>query len=148
MALESTALIMLGMQRDQFDPDAPTRGLIEDPDMVDRVHDALIAAAGLGDRVRPLIRHRGEHVFHQYIVRVEQRDALRQHLADQSIGSEVYYPIPLHLQECFTNLGYREGDFPVAERAAQQVLALPIYPGLPASSQERVIEAIAGFCKN
>ncbi len=111
-------------------------------------YDGLIAAAGLDDRVRPLIRHRGEHVFHQYMVRVEQRDALRQHLADQSIGSEVYYPIPLHLQECFTNLGYREGDFPIAERAAQQVLALPIYPGLPASSQERVIEAIAGFFKN
>ena len=108
-------------------------------------YDRLLVEAGIHDRIRPLERHAGEHVFHQYVVRVQRRDELRQHLASQDIGSEVYYPIPLHLQECFTNLGYREGDFPVAERAAREVLALPIYPGLTQAAQERVIESIKGF---
>lgn len=108
-------------------------------------YDELISAHEIGDRVRPLRRHEGTHVFHQYVVRVDRRDELRRYLASRGIGSEVYYPIPLHLQECFTNLGYREGDFPVAERAAREVLALPIYPGLSEASQVRVIESIRDF---
>lgn len=108
-------------------------------------YDDLIAAHGIRDRIRPLRRHEGTHVFHQYIVRVERRDELRAYLAGLGIGSEVYYPIPLHLQECFTNLGYREGDFPVAERAAREVLALPIYPGLSEAAQVRVIASIRAF---
>lgn len=110
-------------------------------------YDRLLAEAGLADGLRPLRRHGGRHVFHQYMIRTPRRDALRAHLADKGIGSEVYYPIPLHLQECFTQLGYREGDFPVTERAAREVLALPIHPGLRPDEIERVVAALADFCR-
>jgi len=90
---------------------------------------------------------RGEHVWNQYTIRVPggHRDRLRQHLAQASIGSEVYYPIPLHLQPCFRNLGYGVGSLPHTERAATEVLSLPIFPGLTGAQQARVVRSIAQF---
>ena len=85
------------------------------------------------------------HVFHQYVVRAYRREELREFLAARKIGTEVYYPIPLHLQPCFIYLGYREGDFPEAERAAKEVLALPMFPELTEEEQRRVVESIAAF---
>jgi dTDP-4-amino-4,6-dideoxygalactose transaminase len=85
------------------------------------------------------------HTFHQYVVRVEQRDALREHLGKLGLGTEVYYPTPLHLQACFADLGYREGSFPESERACKGVMALPIFPELQASERERMVAGIASF---
>ena len=85
------------------------------------------------------------HVFHQYVVRAYRRDELREFLTARKIGTEIYYPIPLHLQPCFVYLGYREGDFPKAERAAKEVLALPMFPELTEEEQRRVVESIADF---
>jgi len=83
------------------------------------------------------------HVWHQYVIRSARRDALRDHLAEQQIGSEIYYPMPLHRQKALAYLGYAEGSFPEAERAAKEVLALPIFPEIRPDEQERVVEAIA-----
>ncbi len=95
--------------------------------------------------VLPYVDPRATHVFHQYVVRAPRRDALRAFLAERQIGSEVYYPLPLHLQPCFRGLGYAEGAFPESERAAKEVLALPIFPELTQQEQERVVSAIADF---
>ena len=95
--------------------------------------------------VLPYVDPRGTHVFHQYVIRVPRRDALRAFLTERGIGSEVYYPLPLHMQQCFESLGYAEGAFPESERAAREVLALPMFPELTQVEQEHVVEAIAAF---
>ena len=95
--------------------------------------------------VLPWVDPRADHVFHQYVIRAPRRDQLRQYLADRGIGSEIYYPVPLHLQVSLQSLGYTQGSFPVSEQAAAEVLALPIYPELREDEQDRVVEAIASF---
>ena len=86
-----------------------------------------------------------EHVFHQYTVRADRRDKLRDHLKRAGVGCAVYYPVPLHLQPCFVELGYRVGSMPESERACAEVLSLPIYPELTTEQQQRVVEAIEEF---
>jgi dTDP-4-amino-4,6-dideoxygalactose transaminase len=88
-----------------------------------------------------------QHVYHQYTIRVERRDALQQFLSARKIGSTVYYPYPLHLQPLYASLGHKPGDFPHAERAAQEVLSLPMYPELRKEQVARVVDAIAEFLK-
>ncbi len=95
--------------------------------------------------VLPHVSQQAHHVFHQYVLRVQRRDDLRAFLAERKISTEIYYPIPLHLQPCFEYLGYREGDLPAAELAAKQVLALPMFPELTEDEQKWVIENIAEF---
>jgi dTDP-4-amino-4,6-dideoxygalactose transaminase len=85
------------------------------------------------------------HVYHQFVIRAPRRDALRAFLADAGIGTEIYYPEPLHLQPCFAELGYRPGSLPIAERACREVLALPIQPALAAPAREYVVEQIERF---
>lgn len=104
----------------------------------------LFEEAGLIGRViLPDIPAGRTHIFHQYVVRVPDRDRVRAHLTDCGIGSEIYYPVPFHLQECFRHLPYERGDFPHAERAADSVLALPIYGELSREQQAFVVSSIA-----
>ena len=95
----------------------------------------------------PLEPEAFEHVYHQYTIRAEPRDALQRHLAARKIGSTIYYPHPLHLQPLYATLGHRAGDFPHAERAAREVLSLPMYPELRRDQIARVVETIAEFLK-
>lgn len=114
-------------------------------------YDRLLAAAGLVGKkanspVRPLqTSPRAFHVFHQYVIRAHRRDELRPFLSDRKIGTEVYYPVPLHLQPCFAYLGYSAGDLPESERASSEVLALPMFPELTEAEQQCVVESIAEF---
>ena len=85
------------------------------------------------------------HIYHQYVVRAFRRDELRNFLTEQGIGTEIYYPVPLHLQPCFAYLGYKAGDLPESERASKEVLALPMFPELREDEQQRVVAAIAEF---
>ncbi len=116
-------------------------------------YDALFAKAGLAEAgtypshgvVLPREVAGARHVWHQYVIRAPRRDALREFLTARRIGSEIYYPVPLHRQEALKSLGYAEGDFPEAERAAREVLALPMFPELREDEQETVVTAIAEF---
>ncbi|MBD0327669.1 MAG: DegT/DnrJ/EryC1/StrS family aminotransferase [Pyrinomonadaceae bacterium] len=108
----------------------------------------LFTDAGLAEEVRlPFEREKVRHIYNQFVIRVDagRREALREHLKREGVGTEVYYPVPLHLQECFSFLGYRTGDFAEAERAARETLALPIYPQLSAAQQEYVVDSILSF---
>ncbi len=95
--------------------------------------------------VPPVTDPANEHTYHQYTLRVERRDGLQAHLKQREIGNKIYYPRPLHLQPCFAHLGYREGQLPEAERAAREVLSLPIYPELSDAAGNAVIDAIRKF---
>ncbi len=97
------------------------------------------------DIVTPHIEAYNHSIFNQYVIRVEKRDQLRDHLKEKGIGTEVYYPVPLHLQECFEYLGYKEGDLPESEKAAGEVLAIPVYPELTKEMQNYVAETIMSF---
>jgi dTDP-4-amino-4,6-dideoxygalactose transaminase len=115
------------------------------------LYNERFTAAGLVGKttadgvVLPFCDPRGVHVYHQYVIRAPRRDALREYLTAHSIGSEVYYPLVLSLQESLKFLGYKKGDFPVSERAAKEVLALPIYPELRVEELDSVVEGIRRF---
>ena len=101
----------------------------------------------LGVPVKPLVPagYQTRHVYNQFVITCDRRDALRQSLTDNGIGSEIYYPLSLHLQTCFRHLGYREGDFPVSEELTRRVLALPVYPELTSDDIDFVVDRIAAF---
>ena len=105
----------------------------------------LFADAGLASIRLPAEKH-NRHIYNQFVIRVPgNRDALRGYLQENDVGTEVYYPLPLHLQQCFAYLQYAEGDFPVAEEASRQTLALPIYPELSDDQQGYVVEQIGEY---
>ncbi len=114
-------------------------------------YDRLLTQSGLlsataDSPVRVLaVLPKAHHIYHQYVIRAQRRDELRHFLSERNIGTEVYYPIPLHLQPVFAYLGYRQGDLPEAERAARDVLALPMFPELTQEEQQWVVESIAEF---
>ena len=111
-------------------------------------YDRLFEDAGLTEEVGlPTVREGARHIFNQYVIRVRggRRDALAERLKQRGVGTDIYYPVPLHLQACFAYLGHAEGDFPEAERAARETLALPIYPELTAEQQRYVVEMIREF---
>ena len=111
------------------------------------IYSHLLARAKLNvELITPLVRPGQRHIFHQYVIRVpKHRDTLMQHLKARDITTKVYYPIPLHLQECFGYLGYKKGDFPVTEQAAAETLALPLFPELTQEQQQYVVDAIEDF---
>jgi len=108
--------------------------------------EASLTASSVAEGiVLPITDPRAGHVFHQYVIRAPRRNALREYLTERLIGSEIYYPLPLHLQTSLSSLGYQAGDFPVSEAAADEVLALPMYPELREDEQQTVVDAIAAF---
>lgn len=98
-----------------------------------------------GDVQLPVESPQCRHIYNQFVIRVRRRDELLQFLKENDVGSEIYYPVPLHLQQCFSYCGYREGDFPVSEAAAKETLALPIFPELSDAQAEWVVEVIRRF---
>ena len=112
-------------------------------------YDELFRAADLGDAVQVPARVPGlRHIFNQYVLRVRRRDELRVHLSQNGVGTEIYYPVPLHAQKCFAYLEHDPADFPQAQRAAAEVLALPIYPELTGAQLEYVVQQTASFVRS
>jgi dTDP-4-amino-4,6-dideoxygalactose transaminase len=106
-----------------------------------RRYDAMLAEV---DGVRPPgVREGSTHVWHLYVVRVENRDAVLARLLDEGVGAAIHYPVPVHLHGAFADLGYGPGSFPVAEAAAGQILSLPMFPQITVCQQERVVEVLA-----
>lgn len=113
-------------------------------------YNRLFSEAGLvknGFVTLPQIKQ-SRHIFNQYVIRAQKRDALIENLKKNGIGCEIYYPVPLHLQKCFDYLGHRKGDFPESEKAAQETLAIPVYPELTIYQFEYVVKTIQNFYKN
>ncbi len=108
-------------------------------------YDRLFAAAGLRQVQTPVVAKGVRHIFNQYVLRVERRDALRAFLTDKDVGTEIYYPVPLHMQKCFAYLGYKPEDCPESAKAAGETLALPIYPELEERQLQYVVDTVAGF---
>jgi dTDP-4-amino-4,6-dideoxygalactose transaminase len=109
-------------------------------------YDRAFAAAGITARVvTPTARPGCRHIYNQYVIRVPDRDRLRAYLGQQGVGTEIYYPVPLHMQQCFAYLGHKPGDCPQSALAAAETLALPIYPELEERQLQYVVDTIAGF---
>ena len=122
---------------DQWSNERARKAAVYDEELLDSTSFELIP---------PASREEARHIYHQYVIRVpHHRDALMEHLKQHGVGTKVYYPIPLHRQECFAYLGYKEGEFPESERAARETLALPVYPELTPTQQAYVIETIKSF---
>ncbi|MGB5813457.1 MAG: DegT/DnrJ/EryC1/StrS family aminotransferase [Polyangiales bacterium] len=112
-------------------------------------YDAAFEDAGLEESLLlPPVRRFGGHIYNQYVIRTSKRDALQRHLGEQKIANAIYYPVPLHLQECFARLGYEPGSLPHSERASEEVLALPIFAGLGEVRQKRIIDTIIQFLRD
>lgn len=121
-------------------------GWNEERRIVAERYEALFAEKGLLEFVTPPAEAEGgRHVFHQYVIRAGRRDELQKFLASRGVTTRVYYPLPLHMQKCFSYLGYKSGDFPVAEMLTREVLALPMFPELLPEEQERIVSDIAKF---
>ena len=111
-----------------------------------RYYDDAFAQANLSSQVStPRVLEGYRHIFNQYVLRVERRDELKNHLRDAGIGTEIYYPIALHMQPCFHYLGYHPEDCPASSRAAREVLAIPIYPELTELQMQYVVQTITAF---
>jgi dTDP-4-amino-4,6-dideoxygalactose transaminase len=108
-------------------------------------YDQAFAGAGLGAAVATPRAGGGRHIYNQYVIRVRDRDALRQYLAGAGVGTEIYYPVPLHVQQCFAYLGGGPGDFPLSEQAAAETLALPIFSELSQAQLQHVVDSIAAY---
>ncbi len=108
-------------------------------------YDRAFAAAGTAQVVTPTARPGYRHIYNQYVIRVPDRDRLRAYLGEQGIGTEIYYPVPLHMQKCFAYLGYKPEDCPESAKAAGDTLALPIYPELAEAQLQYVVETVTGF---
>ncbi|MBA7705104.1 dTDP-3-amino-3,4,6-trideoxy-alpha-D-glucose transaminase [subsurface metagenome] len=113
-----------------------------------RIYRELLTRKGI-EEIRPPFENKGRHIYHQFVVKVDRnRDELKQYLVNQGIGCEIYYPVPLHVQECFQYLGYRPEDCPISIEAAAKTLALPIYPELKYEQIEFIVEKISSFYKD
>jgi dTDP-4-amino-4,6-dideoxygalactose transaminase len=110
------------------------------------LYDQLFVQAGLEVKTPKVVGDR--HIFNQYVIRVSDRDNLRSFLKEKGIGTEVYYPVPMHLQECFAYLGYAEGSFPESEKAAKETLAIPVYPEVSETQVNYVVDCIQQFFSN
>lgn len=110
-------------------------------------YTSALTKAGLADRFlqMPYETPGGRHIYNQYVIRAKNRDNLMKHLKDNGIGNEIYYPVPLHIQECFAELGYKKGDYPNSEEAAKETVAIPIYPELTVGQKQYVVDAIKNF---
>ena len=108
-------------------------------------YTTLFAKSGLGGLVETPRVVQSRHIFNQYVVRCEDREGVREYLKKQKISTEIYYPLPMHLQECFTGLGHKKGEYPESEKAALGTLAMPMFPELTATQRERVVRNIVGF---
>jgi dTDP-4-amino-4,6-dideoxygalactose transaminase len=110
-------------------------------------YDELFTRLGLNHEIRlPQVQARCTHIYNQYVIRVSRRDELKNFLRDAGVPSEIYYPLPLHLQQAFAYLGYKPGDFPESEAASAEVLALPVFPEMTDDQQNLVVDSIAAFC--